>query len=129
MKASRKFCVVTTLIASQLAAPPLHADSAPRCDTVHFFGATQQAAANTPFIGELTMTNLQAGETEFADVVNMLLGYVSADGGRVVTPHEIDGGAESGVSIVTFDDAQLIPQGGGAFTLISHLEIEAGVGR
>lgn len=108
---------------------PAHADTAPRCDTVHFTGSTQQSAPNTPFVGDLTMTNLQTGQTASANVVTMLLGYTSGDGSRVVTSHAINGGGASGVNIVTFDEAQLIPQGPGVFTLISHMKVETGQGR
>jgi hypothetical protein len=114
---------------SLIAIPAAFADSSPRCDTVYFTGATQQSAPNTPFIGELTMTNLLSGQSESADVVTMLLGNVSTDGGQAVTSHEINGGEEPGVHVVTFDEAQLIPQGDGVFTLISHMRIEAGKGR
>lgn len=104
------------------------ADLTPKCDTFYFEGSTQQSAPNTPFVGEITTTNLQTGEVDTASVVTMLLGYVSPDGGRVVTSHEISGGSDPGYGFVTFDDAQLIPQEPGVFTLISHLEIKSGKG-
>lgn len=104
------------------------ANAAPRCDTIHFAGATQQYAPDTPFVGGLTMTNLQTGESSDAEVVTMLLGAVSSDGSRVVTSHEITAEGSPGVGLVTFDDAELIPQGAGVFTLISHMEVKSGKG-
>lgn len=98
------------------------------CDLVHFAGATQQYAVNTPFIGSMSVTNLETGESHQADVATVLLGSVSEDGGRAVTSHEIDADGEPGYQLVTFDDAQLIPQGQGAFTLISHMKVKTGLG-
>ena len=120
-----------TLVAAAttlLAAATADAASAPYCDTVQFAGSTQQFAPDTPFVGEMTMTDLLTGESRSASVVTMLLGSVSADGSRVVTSHEISGEGEPGVGLVTFDDAQLIPLGPGVFTLISHMKVKSGKG-
>jgi len=119
---------LATATAALLASGSALAVGAPRCDTVHFAGATQQYAPDTPFVGELTMTNLLTGESSDASVVTMLLGSVSMDGSRVVTSHEISSEGDPGISLVTFDDAQLIPQGDGIFTLISHMEVKTGKG-
>ena len=128
----RPVLALTAALTTLFSASAISADPAPQCDTFHFAGATQQSAPNTPFVGEITTTNLETGEVDTASVVTMLLGYVSMDGGRVVTSHEIrsdsDPGFSPGYSFVTFDDAQLIPQGPGVFTLISHLEIKSGKG-
>ena len=128
----RPLVALTTLVSALLTAGAASADPAPRCDTFHFAGTTQQSAPNTPFVGDITTTNLATGEVDTASVVTMLLGYVSTDGGQVVTSHEIssvgDPGYSPGYSFVTFDDAQLIPQGPGVFTLISHLEVKSGKG-
>ena len=131
-KATHNLTLLATLAAALLTCGTATAGTGPRCDTVHFVGATQQFAPDTPFVGGLTMTNLQTGESSDADVVTMLLGAVSSDGSRVITSHEIttegDSDADPGVSLVTFDDAQLIPQGDGVFTLISHMEVKSGKG-
>lgn len=120
--------ILITTLASLGAATLAQAASAPQCDTVHFAGSTQQLAPNTPFVGEMSVTNLQTGVTDTAEVVTMLLGYTSADGSRALTSHEVSGAPGSRFGFVTFDDAQLFPQGDGVFTLISHMVIESGKG-
>jgi len=126
------FLALTAAVSALFTTGSVVADFAPQCDTFHFTGSTHQSAPNTPFVGDITTTNLETGEVDTASVVTMLLGYVSTDGGRVVTSHEITSdsvpGYSPGYSFVTFDDAQLVPQGPGAFTLISHLEIKSGQG-
>lgn len=100
-----------------------------RCDTVQFSGATQQPAPAMPFVGDMTVIDLLSGEVLTAEVVTMLLGATSADGSRVVTSHEIQGGGDPAFGFVTFDDAQLLPTGvPGTFALISHMRIKAGQG-
>lgn len=105
------------------------AAEAGRCSTVQFSGATQQPAPNMPFIGTIDMVDLNSGDLRSADVVTMLIGAVSADGGRIVTSHEVTGTAEVEFSFVTFDDAQLLPTDvPGTFSLISHLQLKTGQG-
>ena len=127
-KATHHLTFLATTMAALLTCVAANADGVPRCDTVHFVGATQQYAPDTPFVGGLTMTNLQTGESSDADVVTMLLGAVSSDGSQVVTSHEISAEGSPGIGLVTFDDAQLIPRADGAFTLISHMEVKSGKG-
>lgn len=125
---SKAVIFLITTLASLGAIPLAQAGSAPQCDTVHFAGSTQQLAPNTPFVGEMSVTNLQTGVTESAEVVTMLLGYTSADGSRALTSHEISGAPGSPFGFVTFDQAQLTPQGDGVFSLISHMVIKTGKG-
>lgn len=105
------------------------ADPAPRCDTFHFSGSTQQFAPDTPFVGGMSLHNLVTGETLDADVSTALLGYTSPAEGKAVTSHEMRGRGYRGFDIVTFDDAQLAPTGEpGVFSLISRLVVKSGSG-
>jgi hypothetical protein len=105
---------------------PCSAATAGNCATFHFTGATAQPAHNMPFIGEMTLVDLQTGAVDTAEVATMLLGAVSPDGSRVVTSHEVRGG---GYAFVTFDDAQLLPTATpGSFALLSHMKIKTGQG-
>jgi hypothetical protein len=127
-KATHNLVTLAAAVTALLASAAANAGAYPRCDTILFAGATEQQAPNTPFVGGLTMTNLRTGESSDAEVVTMLLGAVSEDGSRVVTSHEIRADGEPGIGLVTFDDAQLIDQGGGVFTLISHMKVKSGNG-
>lgn len=103
--------------------------TAGNCSTFLFSGATAQPAHNLPFIGEMSLVDLQTGSAETVEVATMLLGAVSPDGSRVVTSHEVRGAGERNYSFVTFDDAQLLPTATpGTFALLSHMKIKTGHG-
>lgn len=109
--------------ASAFAAP------APQCDTFHFTGSTQQYAPDTPFVGDMSLTNVVTGESLDVAVSTILLGYTNPAEGKAITSHEMRGKGYRGVDLVTFDDAQLVPAGEpGVFALISRLVVETGSG-
>ena len=125
-KLHSKFFLAALLTAGAAAA---QADPAPRCDTFHFTGATQQSAPDTPFVGTMSLLNLATGETVDADVSTILLGYTNPAEGKAVTSHELRSRGYRGIGIVTFDDAQLVPTGApGEFSLISRMVVNAGNG-
>lgn len=122
--------IATALVALGCSGAAL-ADGLPSCDTFHFVGSTDQlpelGGAEGPLAGEMTITHLPSGDVQTAGVVTMLLGTVSPDL-HVVTSHEIVADGEPGIGLVTFDEAQLIPQGPGQFTLVSHMKVKSGKG-
>lgn len=108
---------------------PCSPAAAGNCTTFHFSGATAQPALDLPFIGEMSLVDLQTGAEETVEVATMLLGAVSADGSRVVTSHEVSRAGERNYSFVTFDHAQLLPrETPGTFALLSHMKIKTGQG-
>ena len=112
-----------------LASLPATALAGTQCDTFYFAGQTQQFGQNQPFVGGMTLTNLQTGQSQDAEVVTMLLGYTSSDMSRAVTSHEIRAEGSPGIDIVTFDDARLEPTAQpGTLQLLSHIEVKTGSG-
>lgn len=117
---------LATLLMAPVAA---HANPAPRCDTFHFTGFTQQLAPDTPFVGTMSLLNLATGEALDADVSTILLGYTNPAEGKAVTSHQVRGRGYRSISLETFDDAQLVPTGApGEFSLMSRLVVKAGSG-
>jgi len=125
---TRMMSTIAVMLA--LATNPLSARATGACDTFMFYGETEQLSPVSPFIGDMTLVNLETGEQQVADVVTVLLGELSADGSRLVTSHEITGGNAPGFSLVTFDDVQLLPpqNGSNAYSLISRMDVRTGKG-
>ena len=119
--------VLAVLVA--LSGLPVTAWAGTQCDTFFFAGETQQPGHDQPFVGGMTLTNLQTGSSYDAEVVTMLLGYTSSDMSGAVTSHEIRAAGSPGIDLVTFDQARLEPTGEpGVLKLVSHLVVKTGSG-
>ncbi|MBA3564412.1 MAG: hypothetical protein H0W33_10485 [Gammaproteobacteria bacterium] len=119
--------IPTLIIGLSIAAAPAGAGQLPKCDLYSIAGVPKQHAENTPFIGELTLTNLITQEVSSVVSQTVLLGFLGAE--EAVTSHDMESNDGGRIHITTFDDARLISSGPTTSALMSRLEIESGRGR
>lgn len=123
------------LIAAVAGAPlALRADPAPlHCALYAISGTTAQETPVSPFVGELTLTNLITNGQRQVLSSTVMLGIlgVDADGvQKAVTTHDMTSTDGAAISFTTFDDATLTPTGvAGVFALASRAKLIDGRGK
>lgn len=123
----RKGFTLMTATLACISVFPASVLAATQCDTFQFSGHTEQATAQSPFIGTMELTNLANGSSHFVSVTTMLLGYTGPE--SAITSHEIKGRGTPGIDLVSFDEAQLLAtQTPGVFALASRLQVKSGSG-